>query len=140
MPALSSPHIHLCTRDALATARYYEKMFGAKIIQSVQPDGQPRYDLDMSGLTVFILRIPPEKKMPESPAEPYIGLDHFGFMVKNLDEAVAELKQKGAKFAVERRPLHANELRRAGNIASESVDLRQQILALENLTRVAQGQ
>ena len=101
MPALSSPHIHLCTRDPLATARYYEKMFGAKIIESAQPDGQRRYDLDMSGLTVYILRVPPEKKMPESPAEPYIGLDHFGFMVKNLDEAVAELKGKGAKFAVE---------------------------------------
>jgi catechol 2,3-dioxygenase-like lactoylglutathione lyase family enzyme len=52
-------------------------------------------------MPVFILRVPPETYMPESPAAPHLGLDHFGFLVKNLDEAVAELKKKGAKFAVE---------------------------------------
>ncbi len=101
MPAFTFYHVHLCSRDPLATARYYERIFNAKVLESVQPDGQRRYDLDLSGLPVFILRVPPETDMPESPAAPHLGLDHFGFLVKNLDEAVAELKKKGAKFAVE---------------------------------------
>ena len=38
------------------------------------------------------------------------------------------------------RPLHADELGRAGDVAAEAVDLRQQILALENFARLAQWQ
>ena len=94
-------HIHLYSRDPMATAKYYEGMFGAKIIESVQSDGKARVDLDMNGISVFILRVAPDAEMPDSPAAPHLGLDHFGFTVSNLDEAAVELKSKGAKFAVE---------------------------------------
>ena len=45
-----------------------------------------------------------------------------------------------AQLAVQRRALHADELRRARDVAAEAVDLRQQILALEDLARLAQRQ
>ena len=51
------------------------------------------------GLTIFIARA--DDQVPPGPADPHLGLDHFGFRVENLDEAVAELKSKGAEFAVE---------------------------------------
>ena len=38
---------------------------------------------------------------PTSPREPHVGLDHFGFLVSNLDETAARLKSLGAEFAVE---------------------------------------
>ncbi len=101
MPAYSFNHIHLLTRDPKGTAQYYNKMFGAKVIESTQSDGKPRIDLDLGGVSIFILRVPPEQKAPACPSEPYLGLDHFGLRVKNLDEAAADLKAKGAKFAVE---------------------------------------
>jgi hypothetical protein len=41
------------------------------------------------------------------------------------------------KFAVQRGALHADELGRARDVAAESVDLSEQIFALENLPRVA---
>jgi hypothetical protein len=41
---------------------------------------------------------------------------------------------------VQRRTLHADELGRARDIAAETVDLRQQVLALEDLARLAQRQ
>lgn len=98
-------HIHLRSRDPEATAQYYHKMFNAKIIESVQPDGQKRIDLDINGLTVFIARVAPGDDVPASPAEPYLGLDHFGLRVDNLDEAAAELKERGAEFTMEPRVL-----------------------------------
>ena len=94
-------HIHLYSRDPMATANYYQRMFGAKIIETVQSDGQRRVDLDLDGLAIFILRVSPETDMPESPSVPHLGLDHFGLRVTNLDEATAALKRKGAEFAVE---------------------------------------
>jgi catechol 2,3-dioxygenase-like lactoylglutathione lyase family enzyme len=101
MPKYSYDHIHLRSKNPMGLAQYFRKMFDAKIIESVQSDGQPRIDLDINGLAVFIARVAPEVNMPPSPADPHLGLDHFGFRVDNLDEAVADLKRRGAEFAVE---------------------------------------
>lgn len=101
MEAFTFNHIHLCSRDPVATAQYYHRMFGAKIIESVQSDGKGRIDLDINGLAIYILRVPPESDMPDSPSGPHLGLDHFGFRVAKLDEVAAELKRRGAEFAVE---------------------------------------
>ena len=100
MPVYSYDHIHLRSRDPMATAQYYRKMFDAKIIESIQSDGQKRIDLDLSGLTIFIARVLPEADVPPGPAEPHLGLDHFGLRVDDLDQAVADLKRRGAEFAV----------------------------------------
>jgi catechol 2,3-dioxygenase-like lactoylglutathione lyase family enzyme len=43
--------------------------------------------------------------MPVSPRDPHLGLDHFGFRVDNVDEAVADLKRRGAEIAVEPRTI-----------------------------------
>lgn len=101
MPKYSYDHIHLRSKNPMGLAQYFRKMFDAKIVESVQSDGQPRIDLDINGLAVFIARVAPEVNMPPSPADPHLGLDHFGFRVDNLDEAVADLRRRGAEFAVE---------------------------------------
>ena len=100
-PSYKFYHLHLLSRDPKATAQYYHKMFDAKIIETVQSDGKPRIDLDLQGLPIFILRAAPEEKIPASPPGPYLGLDHFGLLVDNLEEVAAELKRRGAEFAVE---------------------------------------
>jgi hypothetical protein len=64
MHAFSYDHIHLRTRDPRGTAEWYHRMFGARIIESVQSDGQPRIDLDINGLTVFIANVPAAADMP----------------------------------------------------------------------------
>jgi lactoylglutathione lyase len=105
MPVYSYDHIHLRSRDPMATAQYYHKMFDAKILESIQSDGQPRIDLDINGLTVFIARVAADAAIPEAPADPHLGLDHFGLRVDNMDEAHAELKRRGAEFSLEPRLL-----------------------------------
>src|SRR5437879_3301699 len=96
-------HMHLRTRDVKKTAEYYRRVFGAKIVESIQSDGKPRTDLDLDGLTIFIAPVAPEATIPSAPTEPYIGLDHFGLRVDNMDDAVAELKRSGARFTKEHR-------------------------------------
>ena len=89
----------------MATAQYYHNMFDARIVESIQSDGRPRIDLDLNGLTIFIAKVPPEADIPTAPADPYIGLDHFGLRVDNLDEAAADLKRRGAEFTLEPRTI-----------------------------------
>jgi lactoylglutathione lyase len=98
-------HMHLRTRDVKKTAEYYQRVFGAKILESIQSDGKPRTDLDLDGLTIFIAPVAPETAIPSAPTEPYIGLDHFGLRVDNMETAVAELKRRGATFKMEPRTI-----------------------------------
>jgi len=84
----------------MATAQYYQRMFDAKIVESIQSDGRPRIDLDINGMTVFLALVPADAAIPSAPAEPYLGLDHFGLRVDNIDAAYTELTQRGAVFTV----------------------------------------
>ena len=93
-------HVHLRSPDPEETARYYEKMFGAEIIRSVQSDGRERIDLNLGGLTVFIAKADPDK-VGAPPEPPFQGLEHLGLAVHPIDEAVTELKKKGAEVTRE---------------------------------------
>ena len=56
MTTYTYDHIHLRSQDPMATAQYFNKMFDAKIVESVQSDGQPRIDIDVNGLMIFIAK------------------------------------------------------------------------------------
>ena len=103
MVTYSYDHIHLRSREPIETARYFNKMFGAKILESVQTDGQSRVDIDINGLIVFLAQA--EASTPDGPVDPYVGLDHFGLRVDNLETAAADLKSKGAEFSMEPKDL-----------------------------------
>lgn len=95
-------HIHLNSRDPQAAAEYYRRTFGARVIESVQLDGQPRFDVDLDGLMIFIAPIAPTSPdAAPAPAGNALGIAHFGLRVDDLDEAVAALRRAGARFAVE---------------------------------------
>ena len=93
-------HIHLRSPDPAATAQWYQDKLGAEIIRTPQPDGAMRYDLDLTGQQIFIAKADPTSTGP-SPQTPYMGLDHFGLAVDDIDAAVAELKAKGVTFTLE---------------------------------------
>jgi catechol 2,3-dioxygenase-like lactoylglutathione lyase family enzyme len=100
-PVYTYDHIHLRTKNPQATIEYYQKMFDATPVSYVQSNGQPRVDLDLNGLTIFIAAVPADATLPTAPAEPYIGLDHLGLRVDDVDAATAELKRRGAQVIVE---------------------------------------
>ena len=103
MPTYTYDHIHLRSHEPMETARYFNRMFDAKIVESVQTDVQSRVDLDINGLVIFIAKA--DEAVPDGPAAPHLGLDHFGLRVDNLAEAVADLKSKGAEFSMEPKDL-----------------------------------
>ena len=87
-------------RDPEKTAAYYERMFGAEVIRSMQ-GGQPRIDMKIGGQDVFIAPVPPNSGVNPPPVTPYQGLDHFGLRVTGIEKVVADLKAKGAEFTME---------------------------------------
>lgn len=94
-------HIHLRSPDPEATARYYERMFGAEIVRTPQSNGTTRIDLKLGGADIFIAPVAPGSGVNPPPTTPYQGLDHFGLRVKNIEAVVADLKAKGAEFTME---------------------------------------
>ncbi len=100
MPQFTYDHIHLRSPNPEATAQYYERMFGAEVLRSMQ-QGKPRIDLKLGGANIFIAPVAPGEGVNPPPTTPYQGLDHFGLTVRNIDAVVAELKAKGAEFTRE---------------------------------------
>ena len=101
MTEFSYDHVHLRSPDPEETARYYERMFGAEVIKSVQSDGRGRVDMKLGGVMMFIAKVEPEQTLAAKPGGSYVGLDHLGLRVRNIDAVCDELKAKGAEFTVE---------------------------------------
>jgi lactoylglutathione lyase len=93
-------HIHLRSPDPAATAQWYEDKLGAEVIRTPQSDGSTRFDLNLTGQKIFIAKADPATT-GASPATPYMGLEHMGLTVENIEAAVAELKAKGVIFTME---------------------------------------
>jgi lactoylglutathione lyase len=100
MATFKYDHIHLRSPNPEATAQYYERMFGAEVIRSLQ-QGQPRIDLKLGGANIFIAPVEAGSGVNPPPTTPYQGLDHFGLAVTGIDAIAAELKAKGAEFTKE---------------------------------------
>ena len=101
MAEFAYDHVHLRSPDPDATAAYYERMFGAQIIKSIQSDGRPRTDLKLGGVMFFIAKVPDDAALAQKPEGSFVGLDHMGLRVRDIDRVCDELKAKGAEFTVE---------------------------------------
>ena len=101
MTEFSYDHVHLRSPDPDKTAAYYERMFGAEIIKSVMSNGLPRTDIKLGGVMFFIAQVAEDAALAEKPEGSFVGLDHMGLRVRNIDAVCEELKAKGAEFTVE---------------------------------------
>jgi lactoylglutathione lyase len=100
MASFTWDHVHLRTPDAEATAQWFERMFGAQVVRSMQ-HGKPRIDIKLGGANIFTYQVTPGDGVNAAPATPYQGLDHFGLAVSGIDAVAAELKAKGVEFTKE---------------------------------------
>ena len=93
MPEYRFDHIHLRSLDPVKTAKFYEQMFGAKIVNARdEGDGRASAKLDLKGVTILI---------GQAREGAQTGLVHFGIGTDKLEESVAALKGKGVKFTQE---------------------------------------
>lgn len=102
MTAFTLDHFHMFTDDVEGTALWYKKMFGARAIRSLQSDGKPRVDLDFGTMRIYIAKLPDSApRNPRTHFGPLPGLEHLGFIVLDVDVALAELRAKGAEVLTE---------------------------------------
>ena len=101
MTEFSYDHVHLRSPDPDETAAYYERMFGAEIIKSVMSNGVERTDMKLGGVMFFIAQVPANAELAEKAEGSFVGLDHMGLRVRDIDLVCDELKAKGAEFTVE---------------------------------------
>ena len=100
MPVPTSPyrfdHVHLRSRDAIAAAGFYIEMLGAR---EISRDGAPvvsRVTIDLGGVSVFIEQAPDDTTPSAEP--PYLGIEHIGLCVEDVDAARADLQSRGVTF------------------------------------------
>jgi lactoylglutathione lyase len=101
MTEFTYDHVHLRSPNPDETAAYYERMFGAKIIKSVMSNGIERTDMNLGGVMVFIAQVREDADLAEKPEGSFVGLDHLGLRVRDIDQVCEALKAKGAEFTVE---------------------------------------
>ncbi|MEK6709393.1 MAG: VOC family protein [Nitrospinota bacterium] len=94
-------HIHFRSEDPHAARKFWEAMFGAKVLAERELGGAPSFQMDLSGM-VFIVSGRARNENPiRVGSEPRYGLDHFGLKVDDMDAAAGELRAKGAEFICE---------------------------------------
>ena len=95
-------HVHLKCRDIDAAKKFYETMFGAKFLFEEKVRNARIAMMEMGGTFLHISETEAGEAIPSRPPRETVwngyGLGHFGFRVKNLDDAVQELKRKEAEF------------------------------------------
>jgi catechol 2,3-dioxygenase-like lactoylglutathione lyase family enzyme len=94
-------HVHLRSPDPDATAAWYKKMFDAEVVHSVMSNGHERTDIKLGGVNHFIAKVPGAAALSEKEEGSFVGLDHIGLRVTDIDAVCKELKAKGAEFTVE---------------------------------------
>lgn len=99
MTRFTMDHVHLRSPDPERAAGFYIEMFGAKPVDRMRNGAALRVVIDLGGVPLFIEQVPPGTAGP--PAPPFLGIEHVGLRVQDMDAAVAELRAKGAEFVVE---------------------------------------
>jgi catechol 2,3-dioxygenase-like lactoylglutathione lyase family enzyme len=108
-------HLHLFSADPVAAGEWYMKYFGAKRRSTTPPSRDPRFyrsyqigpsmSMTMDNVNIIIYPVEyPKKAYPEhwkgkSELESTKGrvVDHVGFSVANLPEALEKLRKEGVK-------------------------------------------
>ena len=73
-------------------------MLGATELERVQNGPALRVILSLAGLRLFIEQVPPGTAAPPPP--PFLGVEHIGLAVDDLDAVASELASKGVAFTM----------------------------------------
>ncbi|MCQ4161640.1 VOC family protein [Roseomonas sp. GC11] len=88
-------HLHLRSTDPDAAARFYVERLGASPVSRGDAGGALRVVVDLAGLRLFIEAVP--AGTTQAPPPPFIGLEHLGLAVADLDAALAALEAEGVR-------------------------------------------
>ena len=96
-------HVHIRSADPYASASWYEKHFGAKIVseREVMP-GTITLSMEVGGPVRLNVSSKPEGSSDERAAAELnrLGLEHFGFAVEDLEADLDRLGRDGVRIVL----------------------------------------
>jgi catechol 2,3-dioxygenase-like lactoylglutathione lyase family enzyme len=99
--SLSFDHVHLVSKDPLATAGWYVDKLGGKITRSGEVRGAPQVYVSFGGAMVIVRGQRPAETAADKASLQW-GVDHFGLQVKgDFDGFCVGLRNQGVKFNLE---------------------------------------
>ena len=104
MPSYEYAHIHINVEDLDAAIAWYENAFGAKLVSKGENlPGRFSASLDINGMRLILSNklYPLDAPIRHGQAAQQFGLEHFALSVDHFLDAMAELKAKGVRFAME---------------------------------------
>ena len=93
-------HVHIMCVDLEKAVRYFEDLFGGAVESRTELRGSPMVRMHVQGVHVNLHKTD-SKSAAFVPGKATPGLDHFGFLVKDLEKEVENLKKKGGRFSVD---------------------------------------
>ena len=101
MAIFRGDHVHLKASDVAATSQWYCDVLGGEFTFEGQFRGSAVRFVELPGLRIYVYgELENELSLPAS-IQPRFGLDHFGLLVDDMDEAIAELRAKGVPILEE---------------------------------------
>lgn len=94
-------HAHFRCADLEAALEFYQRVLGAELVKRTEFGGRVIVTLGVGGTLFCLSPAPAEAGLRAEENPKRLGVYHLAFNVPKLEEAVAECKQRGAKFMVE---------------------------------------
>ena len=88
-------HVHLRGEDPRRSAQWYVDNLGANIVNEITMPGGFTVQMDLNGLGINISN---SGGLPPDESGRRLGLDHIAIETNELDEAMKNLHQNGAKI------------------------------------------
>ena len=110
---ISINHVGISVPDFDASVKWYEEMFGFKLLRKMHQAENPDMDfgvIQRGPVRIELFQVVKGKPMPDYRSDPtadlYVhGVKHFAFQVKDIKKVLAELEAKGVKVS---KPLTEN--------------------------------
>ncbi len=103
MQILSFDHIHIYSKNPDESAKFYINHFEAEVVYQKEGLAGSRIFLSLGEQIIVLGPLPKDRSVSDNHKHHQhgVGLDHFGFRVKNLKPAVQKLKEQGVEVLSE---------------------------------------
>lgn len=98
---LAIDHAHFRCADLEAASAFYQNVLGAEFLKRTEHNGRVIITLRLGGIHLCLTPKPAEAELRAEENQKRLGVYHLAFLVPNLEAAVAECKQSGARFVLE---------------------------------------
>ncbi len=96
-PLFAFEHVHVACKDPGAMERFFVDILGGRLVTKRTTNGFLNVEIAVAGALVFLRLLREGERIAERPQETG-NLDHVGFRVRDIDEALRHLSQAGCRI------------------------------------------